>query len=1643
MGTPFSRLDRHGGCYNFGVLLSSKYVRKDSTLDLSIPNLSLSPDYSCDACRIAFNPGASLCVHRHHLCSAHQTETVPQEATNLATFSENISAHLSLFCPEDLSQRTPRHSTTCDTTMSTVTRETNTECNGVVVIEPDADEVFSFEKQDMFHAAFEPFLSHSLSTQRLKTVHSLLKLTRPAELTQIQVSHLRTLLSSWSFDELKALYAHFEDLLTLRTALLDAVDARPKAPSLGDDLRALCSSGWCYNLQLSYGDTLRGAHSYILAYRSPVFAEVLQKLYHVHFGSKQPKTGVPILTILLPCVDDGLLKSSAQDTVFVPSQSSPDLLPPNSRTNSKRCHKRTPTKVNLSGTSVCSTPVQERHSAPTSKLQTSVNDRLVNDFLEDLYVGITNSLTFSFDSSLNHSPLKQKPDILCSSDGPSCCTQYPSSLLPLFNFGKIIEVGIPIGPDCRLVFSCEHGTACHPLELHCHAGLLAARSHFLRRLLHRRYCPPGPKSDLTTIVFDATLLSSNFAYVLVHFFYSDFLDFNCIANVYSRKPSQPSNKDIAKGCTQVQSDGLHSQWHTEHCKRCGRKSPCCIGRSSKITEPAAYLEHQARCCVKRHSQCIFCLACPFCLSHLLDLHPVGQFLEFPRFSEACEDLIVRALRFRNPRTVEHKNSVCKSRDTFESWQDTSIHSSFPRMTPISLAVGLLQWADNTNHNSSSIASSTESVIHKAPATTHEPPTTYADESTKTVSGMQSTDGSITCKQTSSSDSSGWATRYLHRQAMQCLRDNFMELARSPALLRRLRPKQFRELIQSSLIQAPESEVLAALLCWSEQRLNYVHENRPVNQTMYTRYMSLVLSLCEHSEWPSNTTEHPQRDFNPWLLSDLVSENHSIPSPNKACQHDWQHSQSVENVKRVDSVKCDLCNLTATAISTEAVNLDTLIKPLHQYGLLDCLRPAHLLHPVPLGLATIMLQYQLAGLHSEKLSVHHLLPGNKLLNTGPSTATQGTFCDSVSSHQTASISNRFSQWIPLLIASLKLLPPSASYKKIPSKVSHPVLVSKLGQGPLADLPPSSPAQAAHKSAWIPGLSSTICKIDIANVIPCHCQYTKSRFPVRLFCFPLLLSLIFSFDKSKKSIVGSKSPSRTAIHKSDFALDSRCTCLRLLSTLASHYTMSEARTEAAHETSFTPAFRKSAVVLEQGIRRTTSNPVSRLLVQENTLEQTNFKHEKNQGLSLRSSCCTPECKEFSHCLLTADQWKMIIDRYFVLLKQIPFSHINKNIGEEMLYLFRLRSLREHGLPDSLHVLLACRINERLMHSQMFSRSTNSTGRAYENNKESHNLTAETYVNSSLTSSCSYTESIGSLGRSSKLIENDGREIYHPYHSAHHRKSRVAHLNVTFSPDGSVRAPDLENEPTQCLACATNSCDVNPQANEDVNTAVPTSESRAHQDYVSLDNISPQTPQGFHILDSEHTEAHDHAEPPLCWCHSPPDCDNWPETFTFTKPIASRPVTIPHQHLGTTHCERSTESCTDDTISQSMRLYDKSYRNINRQDNRQVGCNSNKKSSPYPCNLYPVCECYVPPFFHWWAPFSPTVICNDNHWHEACRQRTYRNQLNPCAYNAVIIPPHSQPENLPTSGNSSMTSSCLSTPSKSSTDLSECSFSLVTDE
>ncbi|KAF5400161.1 hypothetical protein PHET_06453 [Paragonimus heterotremus] len=1493
MGTPFSRLDRHGGCYNFGVLLSSKYVRKDSTLDSSIPNLSLSPDYSCDACRIAFNPGASLCVHSHHLRSTHQTDTVPQQAANLATFSENISAHLSLFCPEDLSQRTPRHSSTCDTAMSSVTRETNNECNGVVVIEPDADEVFSFEKQHMFHAAFEPFLSHSLSTQRLKIAHSLLKLTRSTELTQTQVSHLRTLLSAWSFDEVKALYTHFEDLLTLRTALLDAVDARPKAPSLVDDLRALCSNGWCYNLQLSYGDTLRGAHSYILACRSPVFAEVLQKLYNVHFGSKQPKTGVPLLTILLPCVDDGLLKSSAQDTVFVPSQSSPDLLPPNSRTSSERCPKRTPTKLNVSGTSVCSTPVQVIHSALTSTLQTGVNNRLVNDFLEDLYAGITNSLTFSFDSSLNHSPLKQKPDILCSSDGLSCCTQYPGSLLPVFNFGKITEVGSPVGPDCRLVFSCEHGTACHPLELHCHAGLLAARSHFLRRLLHRRYCPPGPKSDFTTIVFDATLLSSNFAYVLVHFFYSDFLDFNGIANVYSRKSSQPSDKDIAGGCMQVQSDELHSQWHTEHCKRCGRKSPCCIGRSSKITEPDAYLEHQARYCVKRHSQCVFCLSCPFCVAHVLDLHPVGQFLEFPRFSEACEDLIVRALRFQNPRTVEDMDSVCTSHDTFESWQDTPIDSSFPRMTSVSLAVGLLQWADNTNHNSSPIASSTESVIHKAPATTHEPPTTYTDESTDTISEMQSTDGNRTHKQTFYSDSSGWATRYLHRQAMQCLRDNFMVLTRSPAVLRRLRPKHFRELIQSSLIQAPESEVLAALLCWSEQRLNCVHENRTVSQTMRTRYMNLVLSLCEHSDCPSNITEHLERDFNPWLLSGLVSENQSIPSPNKACPHDWQHSQSVENIKRVDSVKCDLCHLTATTISTEAVNLDALIKPLHQYGLLDCLRPAHILHPVPLGLATIMLQYQLAGLHSEKLSVHQLLLGNKLLNTGPSTATQGTFCDGLSSsHQPASISNRLSQWIPLLMASLKLLPPSAAYKKMSPKVSHPVLASKLGQGPLADLPPSSPAQAAHKSAWISDLSSSVCKTDIASAIPCQCQYAVGSNESQLTS-PLSTSsvlndqtcrlprLFFPFLDEIRSIVDSKSPSRTSIHKSDFALDSRCTCLRLLSTLASHHTLSEACTQAACETTFTPALRKSAVVLEQGINCTVSNPVSRLLVQASASEQTNFKHEKNQGLSSRSSCCTPECKEVSHCLLTADQWKVIIDRYFVLLKQIP------------------------------------------------------------------------------------------------------------------------------------------------------------------NTAMPSDEARAYQDYISLDNISSQAPQSFHILDNEHTKAHDHSEPPLCSCDSPPDCDNWPATFTFTKPIVCRPAKIPHQHPGTTHCERPTESCTDYTNSQSMQLYDRSYQNINRQDNRQTGCNSNQKPSSYRCSLYPVCECYVPPLFHWWTPFSSTVICDDNHWDEACRQRTYRDQSNPYAYNAVMISPHSQSENLPASGSSSMTSSCLSIPSKSSTDLSECSFSLVTDE
>ncbi|KAF8563236.1 hypothetical protein P879_11826, partial [Paragonimus westermani] len=303
----------------------------------------------------------------------------------------------------------------------------------------------------------------------------------------------------------------------------------------------------------------------------------------------------------------------------------------------------------------------------------------------------------------------------------------------------------------------------------------------------------------------------------------------------------------------------------------------------------------------------------------------------------------------------------------------------------------------------------------------------------------------------------------------------------------------------------------------------------------------------------------------------------------------------------------------------------------------------------------------------------------------------------------------------------------------------------------------------------------------------------------------------------SIIGSKSPSRTSIRKSDFTPDSRCTCLRLLSTLASHYTLSEARTEVACETTFTPAPRKSAIVLEQGIKRTTSNLANRLQVQANTSEQTNFKHEKTQALSLRSSCCTPECKEFSHCLLTADQWKVIIDRYFVLLQQIPFNHVNKRIGEEMFHLFRLRSLREHGLPDALHVLLACRINERLIHNQMLLSNANSTRKQYGKNKESHNLATETRVNSSLTSCCSYTESIDSLGQTSKLIESDRQETCHPKHSERYRKSRVAYINVKFSSDGSIQlhSPDLENEDksSQCVACATNSRDVDPPANQDV--------------------------------------------------------------------------------------------------------------------------------------------------------------------------------------------------------------------------------------
>ncbi|GAA51817.1 hypothetical protein CLF_106832 [Clonorchis sinensis] len=1345
MGTSFSALDKHGGCYNFGVNLGSKTPsRRNPNQWFSSTVLPSSVQSACNTCRTlapgvvssgcgrGLQPADPGCSGPHCPFGVSSWLHADPSSGNSNQGQQPISGLHSTSVPSSVqsSTRTPRRTSTTQPRIS-LSSQTGTALEDTVIVrEPvlgsfdDVDQSRLGENRKNVTAASDTVPVRKQRTiQNRKLTHYLYRKTDVKEATWVYVSHFSSLLQLWSFDELYQLQNQFEALELLKEITVAANEARSKAPTLDEDLRALCSSGWCNNMQVSYGHVVRGAHSYILSARSHVFSKVLHAVYRSLFNKSRSTSLLPIMSILVPNLDDedNLLDTSHSNATPDPFRNSPDVLRSTSIDSCQQCVRCQEPRLrgdsSLSTQSSVEPQLEQRSRRDHKSSQSVLFEHAVFDFLMDLYAGHNRNSFNLFLEEPNHrhySPTKPKPDLLCLPEAPARLHSANSGndLLCLYRVIDSTHPESPLAPDCRLTFSCEHSPPCYEmLHVKCHAGLLAARSQFLRRLLLRRYVAQvGEGGNLTSVVFDGRLIKPYFAHLLVQFFYSDRLDLNAIAAVAQPRKTHGStavNSSSGSGsehsCRLVSESAQmqHTEWHATHTGGCGtraRRLPCCVG----------YLEDDASCptldpynrtasSFSGHGGCLasphvsaqqhikFCLSCPYCLACVLELHPVGHYLEFPRLTEACEDLVVRALR------LPFRTSL-KDPDLPSDFSDQGSHerTRYIRVTPISLAVGLLRWADSAFNRPSPTSSSVESVViqqnsadtrqeRSSSANTNEPRLPATDMSVKSSDIFRS-------PETQSEDRST-TTRYLYLQAVQSLRDNFMFLVRTPQVLGRLTPKQLREVLDSSLVQAPESEILAALLCWSEQRIRYAQDKGTSDGSRLSAYTSLVSII---SEQPDRAYCSRSREINPWLLLGLNQSD--------------EFSRSIELVaqdlplRQTSSAECDLChamdernNQSQDIIGFDPVDLEVLVKKLHQHRLLETLRPTHLLTPVPLGLATVILQHHLGVTKKSSLSSESLLTSSAHLpNNSPLLG-----LDAVDPIQ-------FYHWAPLLTTSMMLLRHSSSTREQPTTL-HPILSLKLGNGPLSVLPPSSPAQVSPRNAWLSITQSVNHVVSLRRFrVPCYCRWSTNadlkdnvKGSGSDSSSPKLASnlqpdrsprLFYPFFNEVRVILTSRSLSSTPVRNPPVGHESRCTCLRLLSTLSAQCTPTHVPLTAIQRNDSFP------VPNGYNHQQSVSNCEATITVSP----QKGGHGDTESVTATREPCCSSKCADFAHCLLQPHQWTNLITRYLQLVEEFASRHANPWLrldANHVCLLYRLQVLREQGLPDDLHTLLACRINEHL--------------------------------------------------------------------------------------------------------------------------------------------------------------------------------------------------------------------------------------------------------------------------------------------------------------------------------------------------------------
>ncbi|CAH8441875.1 unnamed protein product [Schistosoma rodhaini] len=1295
--------------------------------------------------------------------------------------------------------------------------------------------------------------------------------TDPLILTDCALEQFRNLISSWSCNDLCCLYLEYEAVYELQLLWKEAIKTRLRAPTLKDDLWSLAQHGWCSNTYLIRNDSTHEAHSYLLASRLSNFDELLTSLNRGKFHRSSNKSTTDhtnmmniTSTITITNTSNTVLNNKASINSLSTSEG---LVDQSSDFQSEKCPDLlSSSRLKLQDTSykMNTETHQQLHHHNWRKLPgvsildpnslkinthdvSNSSEMFLTNFLCQLYTGNDPQQLLSKPDLLYQPEVNDKTENTCNTS---------SNLSKLYNFLKYSpQHKCLLSNDCELIFTCTPILNLTSITLPCHAGILACRSQFLRRILLKRYKANTITTNTTTtttttsntqnsihkIILDGKIIPGHFATVILHFFYCDYLNLNEISNLLLVLNQQTLlNK-------------LHFNWHTEHsqlnktttnnnncnyndnytcckssveenhsssssstipvskCTHTYSSSYCTESESGSFSTLIQFLMNTSEFYVKR-----FCLRCPFCLTHIIQLYPVGAILEFHKLSEVCEDLLAEALSLPSIGFENCENSNWKNSSTTTKRQQDI---SSVKMSSISLAVGLLRWIDekspftssslpepflntqflrhNNNNNDSNNNSNNNNNTSGSPIVSQQ---SKPNEDSSSPMDNQYVFKSNDNNSHVSFPYNGTSLGFVYRHAIHCLRQNFTSLVRSPSILQRLSSQQLYELLDSSLVQAPESEILAGLLCWGELQLKLKRKNTcsgvqssngcpnrdneiniqpdKILDNLSIEYQSILTSIIDNpsiincslsgndTSSITNTEENDLSYFNHWLL--LCNSWNNV-------ENSIKRPTNIDCTSRLPS--CHLCHGTSTAATTttnnnannksvssesfilnhnldkmitytQLIDLVSIVNLLNEHNLLDCIRPAHLLSPMPNELASVLLRYYCDK--CQHLNAHN--SSTVILNSMNTLHSFGC-CQSKDFFN--------SPWNSLIQLT-------KSSQSICSEKQF--TLEKVLSNPLSNL---SPAQFSEKYHWASllltddngGLSAghklNSTNINVDDDDDCVCCWNKQHLIDNSSMIPATGASVVRKSWSDNSNVWLNYTNRVksqlkflhlpprlyypflnevrmlfiqkhAVHHQRLHLmnnnnnadnfhsqsqSSECTCWEFLLSRRFDQScnltnFSPNTTKRIHQSSSNKYHNKSFNLNHQQpyttdiIRDYSQDFSSECDLSFPDLAKKRFGSksiENNDHNNVTSRffmnkkftiCCDYKCRDFAYCLLPSSQWTSIIDYYMRLVREFmndPISHHPCTNNKYVHHILRLRSLWKYGLPDSLESLLICRINE----------------------------------------------------------------------------------------------------------------------------------------------------------------------------------------------------------------------------------------------------------------------------------------------------------------------------------------------------------------